>query len=256
LNYKAGEMKLLSVLFMALFAGPALAQQPVQDKPASLKPRAVVELFTSQGCSSCPPADKLMGELAKDPSLIVLTLPVDYWDYLGWKDTLANPAFTARQRGYSLVRGDRQVYTPQVVINGAAHVVGSDRAAIDKGIAVSAKNSAVLATDVVISVSASGYQVSLSASLGASGNVWVLPIVSARDVQIGRGENSGRAIAYTNVARGLTRIAGWNGDAVVLDIPASAVTADADGIIVIVQEGSEKKPFRILGAGRLMKAGS
>jgi hypothetical protein len=237
--------------YLALFAAPALAQQPAQTKT-----RAVVELFTSQGCSSCPPADRLMGELAKDPSLIVLTLPVDYWDYLGWKDTLANPAFTARQRGYSWVRGDRQVYTPQAVINGAAHVVGSERASIDKAIAQSAKSAATLATDVVITPSASGYQVSLAATAGASGHVWVLPTVNARDVQIGRGENTGRAITYVNVARGLTRIAGWNGEAVVLDIPATAISADADGLVVLVQEGSEKKPFRILGAGRWLKAGS
>src|ERR1043166_7464075 len=80
--------------------------------------RAVVELFTSQGCSSCPPADELIGQLAKDPSLVAMSLPIDYWDYLGWKDTLAKPAHTARQRAYAQVRGDRAVYTPQAVING------------------------------------------------------------------------------------------------------------------------------------------
>ena len=91
------------------------------------EPRAVIELFTSQGCSSCPPADKLAGELAQDPSLLVMSLPIDYWDYLGWKDTLANPGHTKRQRAYSKARGDREVYTPQVVVNGMAHVLGSDR---------------------------------------------------------------------------------------------------------------------------------
>src|SRR6476620_6154807 len=92
-------------------------------------PRGVIELFTSQGCSSCPPADKLAGELARDPSLIVLSLPVDYWDYLGWKDTLALPGHTNRQRAYSKARGDREVYTPQVVVNGVKHVLGSDKTA-------------------------------------------------------------------------------------------------------------------------------
>src|SRR5437868_8689477 len=85
----------------------------------SAQTRGVIELFTSQGCSSCPPADKLAGELARDPSLVVLSLPVDYWDYLGWKDTLALPGHTNRQRAYSKTRGDREVYTPQVVVNGA-----------------------------------------------------------------------------------------------------------------------------------------
>jgi hypothetical protein len=124
-------MKSLFTIFLATIAlaAPAAAQDAVQEKP-----RAVVELFTSQGCSSCPPADKLMTELSKDPGLIVLTLPVDYWDYLGWKDTLAQPAFTQRQRAYSAVRGDRQVYTPQAVINGASHAVGSEKAAINQAI--------------------------------------------------------------------------------------------------------------------------
>jgi hypothetical protein len=83
-----------------------------------------------------------------------------------------------------------------------------------------------------------------------------MPIVNARDVQIGRGENTGRAIRYVNVARGLTRIATWNGEATSLDIPSAAISSDADGVVVLVQEGSEKKPFRILGAGRWMKVGS
>ena len=94
---------------------------------ANAEPRTVIELFTSQGCSSCPAADKLLGELAKDPSIIALSLPVDYWDYLGWKDTLASPLHTAKQRAYSRARGDREIYTPQVVVNGVIPVIGSDK---------------------------------------------------------------------------------------------------------------------------------
>ena len=94
----------------------------------------MIELFTSQGCSSCPPADKLAGELAQDPSLLVMSLPIDYWDYLGWKDTLAHPGHTNRQRAYSKTRGDREVYTPQVVVNGIAQVLGSDKPAIESAI--------------------------------------------------------------------------------------------------------------------------
>src|SRR5215470_4237706 len=91
--------------------------------------RAVIELFTSQGCSSCPPADQLLGQFANDPTVVALSLPIDYWDYLGWKDTLAKPAHSARQRAYASARGDRAVYTPQVVVNGSVHVQGSDKAA-------------------------------------------------------------------------------------------------------------------------------
>src|SRR3954452_23416283 len=100
-------------------------------RPAHADPRAVVELFTSQGCSSCPPADKILGELAKDPSVIALSMPVDYWDYLGWKDTLADSRYSARQKAYSHMRGDRDVYTPQVIVNGAAEVNGSDLSGIE-----------------------------------------------------------------------------------------------------------------------------
>src|SRR3954464_8917410 len=100
-------------------------------RPAEADPRAVVELFTSQGCSSCPPADKIIGDLSRDPSIIALSMPIDYWDYLGWKDTLADSRFSARQRAYSRMRGDREVYTPQVVVNGSTQLIGSDRAGID-----------------------------------------------------------------------------------------------------------------------------
>src|ERR1700754_1437093 len=100
-------------------------------RPVHAEPRAVVELFTSQGCSSCPEADKVLGELAKDPNVIALSLPIDYWDYLGWKDTLADSRFSARQKAYSHIRGDREVYTPQAVVNGEVHVLGSDREGIE-----------------------------------------------------------------------------------------------------------------------------
>src|SRR3979409_1212569 len=103
-------------------------------RPAHADPRAVVELFTSQGGSSSPPADKIIGELAKDPSVIALSMPIDYWDYLGWKDTLADSRFSARQKAYSRMRGDRDAYTPQVVANGSAHVIGSDLASIESAL--------------------------------------------------------------------------------------------------------------------------
>src|ERR1700678_755964 len=110
-------------------------------RPAvAAEPRAVIELFTSQGCSSCPPADKVVGELAKDPSVIALSMPIDYWDYLVGKDALADSRFPARQKAYSLMRGDRDVYTPQAVVNGEAHVIGSDLAGIERAIGATIKS--------------------------------------------------------------------------------------------------------------------
>src|SRR5579863_2385335 len=118
------------------------------------EPRALLELFTSQGCSSCPAADKLLGELASDPSLVALSVPIDYWDYLGWKDTLASPAHSARQRAYAHVRGDRQVYTPQIVVDGAMHVLGSDKAAIERTIVQTDQKPGVMSLPVLLTVTA------------------------------------------------------------------------------------------------------
>src|SRR3977135_3351532 len=117
---------------------------------AQAEPRAVIELFTSQGCSSCPAADKLLGELAHDPSLGPISGPIDYSEYLGWKDTLADPGNTARQRAYARARGDGKVYTPQVVVNGSLHVLGSDKAAIERAIAQSRKNGAMASPPVTL----------------------------------------------------------------------------------------------------------
>src|ERR1700680_1916020 len=117
-------------------------------RPAHAAPRAVIELFPSKGCSSCPPADKILGELAKDPSVIALSMPIDYWDYLGWKATLADARFSARQSAYSQMRGDREVYTPQVVVNGSVHVIGSDRSGIESAISNTNKAGGVMSVPV------------------------------------------------------------------------------------------------------------
>src|SRR6202521_3433332 len=119
---------------------------------ARSEPRAVLELFTSQGCSSCPTADKLLGELAGDPSLVAISVPIDYWDYLGWKDTLADPRKTAPQNTYGRVRGDGQIYTPQAVVNGSIHALGSDKAAIEHAIAKTRKNGAMSLSPVTVAI--------------------------------------------------------------------------------------------------------
>lgn len=232
----------------------AAAVLPVQAQTAGsdVRPRAVLELFTSQGCSSCPPADRLMGELAKDPTLIVLTLPVDYWDYLGWRDTLAHSAFTYRQRAYSAIRGDRQVYTPQAVINGAAHAVGSDRAQIEKAAASTQGAGGVLAADIRITRGEGGMTVQCPAGQAVQGSaqLWALAFVRERAVQIGRGENGGRNVTYVNVVRAISRIGECREASAVVMIPGASVSEDADGVVVLLQSGNEKKPGPVLGAAR------
>src|SRR3978361_1990275 len=149
-------------------------------RPAHADPRAVVELFTSQGCSSCPPADKILGELAKDPSVIALSMPIDYWDYLGWKDTLADKRFSARQKAYSQMRGDRDVYTPQVVVNGSAQVIGSDRAGIEGAISDTKKRDGGMAVPVSMTLAGRQLNVSVAAShsgpTASHGEIWICAV--------------------------------------------------------------------------------
>src|SRR5665647_2500275 len=165
------------------FAAALICTSMTAAPPASAgEPRAVIELFTSQGCSSCPAADKLAGELAHDPSLLVMSLAVDIWDYLGWKDTLALPGHTERQRAYANARGDREVYTPQVVVNGIVHVLGSDKAAIEKAIAQTSASAAPLKVPITIAIADGKVTVNVPAaevqqnSDQNSGEVWLCPI--------------------------------------------------------------------------------
>ena len=218
------------------------------------EPRAVVELFTSQGCSSCPPADRLMGELAKDSSLVTLSLPVDYWDYLGWKDTLALHGNSNRQRSYATTRGDREVYTPQVVVNGVVHVLGSDKAAIESAIAKTRRNAAPLTLPVKLTVADGKVSVHVPSAEGGSGEVWLCPVTNKAKVKIGRGENRGHTLSYYNVVRRWVRLGDWNGKAEEFSIPLAKIPAagfslkDVDHVAVIVQSGAAAKPGLVLGA--------
>ena len=213
-----------------------------------------MELFTSQGCSSCPPADKLLTELAERKDVLALSLPVDYWDYLGWKDTLASHDFSERQREYAQSRGDADVYTPQAVINGSADVVGSDRAAIETAL----KHAAETGFPVPIDLSAGedSVTVKIGAASGAvpnRGTIWLVMYDRSVTVPIERGENSGRTLTYSNVVRKLRPIAMWKGEAMTIDLPRSEMKqAKVERCAVFLQsEKAEGAPGPILGAASL-----
>ncbi len=210
--------------------------------------KAVVELFTSQGCSSCPPADKLLGELAERDDVIALTLPVDYWDYLGWKDTLASPAYTKRQEAYARRRGDRQVYTPQMVVNGRMHVIGSHRDRVLDAI-VEANASPDVWIDVGLSVDRETIMVSAAAAPADSdtpdATVWLLLTSKSEEVNISRGENGGRSITYSNVVRMMMPVGSWSGDAIEISLPRADLMEGYDGCAVLLQ---------VDGAGPLLGA--
>jgi hypothetical protein len=244
--------RLLSATIAALVLGGAAARA----QPPDPQPKAVVELFTSQGCSSCPPADALVVELSKSPDVIALTLPVTYWDYLGWRDTLGKDSFAKRQKLYSKARGDGQVYTPQVVLNGASHIVGSDRSEVER--VVNQQSAASFAAKITLQEEDGMLRIRLAPANGPverTAGVWVLPMTRLVSVPITRGENQGKTLSYANVVRGFVRVGDWNGAETVLTTPLGSTQApEADGYVVIVQSDQPSRygmmPGMILGAAR------
>jgi hypothetical protein len=213
----------------------------------------VVEMFTSQACSACPPADELLGELAQEDGILVLSYSVDYWNYLEWEDTLAEPDFSTRQRAYAKQRGDREVFTPQAIINGLVHAVGSDRRAIDRARAATGPGDA---PTVSLSV-ARGNPSSLAIEIGAApdglkveeATLWLVVYADSRTVKIRAGENKGRTLTYHNVVRAIRPVARWTGEKLHTSIAAPEIAGKRCAILL--QEGNAKSPGRILAAGRL-----
>ncbi len=213
----------------------ALASPAFVGRSRAAKAPVLVELYTSQGCSSCPAADALAGDLLKRDDLVVVSLNVDYWDYLGWKDTLAKPEFTKRQMDYAKARGDGDVYTPQMVINGAAHAVGSRR-----GNVLEAVNSAAAASvPVAVSAGENEIQIDLGAGLvTGDATLWLLSVAPEVTVKIERGENSGSTITYHNVVRNLVPAGMWNGEAKQIVMPRKSImTKDCKSCIAVLQSG-------------------
>jgi hypothetical protein len=216
------------------------------------EPVTVLELFTSQGCSSCPPADALLGKKAKQHGILALTLPVTYWDYLGWKDTLATENFSKRQRRYAESRGDHEIYTPQLIVNGVAHVAGSKEAAIDA--AINSTGARLKPMRVPVKLSSEGNEVVVQAGAAPNatdfkaGTIWVALYSRSVNVDIARGENLGRKITYTNVVRHLVPAGRWDGQAVSYRVPRPA-TQGLDGCAAFLQAD---KDSAIIGAGLLV----
>jgi hypothetical protein len=196
------------------------------------QPQTVVELFTSQGCSSCPPADAFLGELAKRDDVIALSLHVDYWDYIGWKDSFASKDMTSRQRSYARAMGATGVYTPQAVVGGAAHAVGSDRAAVNALLAKARRNATL-----ALAVERDGQDMVLilPAASPVTATVWLVEFDARHEVPIARGENAGKKLAYHNVVRRLTKISAWDGGAQSLRLPA--LPPGRGGQAILVQAG-------------------
>lgn len=247
------EVVLGSLLWAAVI-GPAAAQSP---GPAGTAPapgiKAVLELFTSQGCSSCPPADALLQRYSARSDVVALTFPVDYWDYLGWKDTLASPKFSARQRSYAKDRGDGRIYTPQVVVNGIAHANGSSERDIEQ--AISGTASRFQKTNVPLSVVMEKDHLVVTASDAPSGSdvkeatIWLAVLQKEVEVPVRSGENRGRTLKYFNVVKELTPIGMWSGKAARFELLREAVIQPGVGSCAILVQHGKAGP--IIGAAMM-----
>jgi len=237
---------LAAVVALAL-AASAIADQPAPAKSAD---EVVLELFTSQGCSSCPPADALLARFAKKPGFVTLSYSVDYWNYLGWHDTLSSPANSERQRDYASARGDGRVYTPQMVVDGITHVNGSNEAAIE--MALRNANKRLRNIRVPVNMHAEGD--TLVIGIGAApeksdqhaATVWLAIAKKEDTVAVTRGENRGRTLSYHHPVKELTPVGMWEGQAMTVRLPLKDLKAVGGDCLVALLQVENAGP--ILGA--------
>jgi hypothetical protein len=219
--------------------------------PAAADTRPVVaELFTSQGCSSCPPADALLAELAARPGVLALSFHVDYWDRLGWKDPFSSAAATERQHRYARVLGLATVYTPQIVVDGRWQTVGSDRAEVEHALTRARPDHDNVPIALTIDNGKARIMLGPGGD-GSSGSVLLIGFDRRHVTRVERGENGGRTLAYADVVRGLREVSRYNGRAGEIETPVSwksdrvaAVLQAADGRVlgVAVSDAASDPP--------------
>lgn len=203
----------------------------------------VVELFTSQGCSSCPPADAFLAELARRSDVLPLAFHVDYWDRLGWRDPFSSSAATARQRDYARELGLPTVYTPQIVVNGRHDAVGSDRRQVTAAIAATAGPSVPIA----LAVENGALSIGIGTGSGA-GKLWLVTFDPRHETAVTRGENAGRTLVDINIVRSLDAVGAWDGSPITLSRPLPPAGSGA-ALLLQAQDG------RILGAASIRAPG-
>lgn len=240
---------LLSALLVALVpfgAWPALALE------LRLEPRAVVELFTSQGCARCPEADGFLGELGSRHDIVALAYHIDYWDYAGWEDTFALPANTQLQKAYALSWGKNRVYTPQMVINGRNGLPGSHRDEVSAALA-----QAVL--PLSMRLDPQGEEAVALSVAGQTGHrpaiIWLVTYMHGAQVVIERGENSGQALDYSHIVTARLPIGMWDpqeGASFVIPL-AEILGPKSDGAAILIQEKNGQLPGAIIGAAAISR---
>ena len=224
----------------------AVLVQPTSAESMRARPKAVVELFTSQGCAQCPPADALLTGLAEEGDVVALAYHVDYWDYVGWEDTFGSEEYSDRQRAYAKSWGSSRIYTPQMVVNGAKGVVGSHRSEVH-----GALDGAALPLAVEIARDGDMLKVSIPPNTSLEDAVvWMVTYLDRADVAIDTGDNAGKSMVYTQVVTGRQVLGMWEGTTgASLKLPLPEILDDGStGIAVIVQQENAGLPGPILGA--------
>lgn len=216
-------------------------------------PKGVVELFTSQGCSSCPPADAALGELVAQGDMVVLSYHVDYWNYLGWTDTLSSKENTERQYGYAKSLGRSGVYTPQAVINGRDHVKGTDLAVINDKVKALSQNGKGLDVPVTAAMRGDEIEIEIDGGKGQA-DVVVAYFTKRQQVDVTKGENSGKTMDYWHAVYDVQSVGTWNGQSMKLTLPGKLMgKSKKDGCAILLQaSGPGGEPGAILGATVLM----
>jgi hypothetical protein len=186
--------------------------------------------------------------MARKPDGVAVSMPVDYWDYIGWKDTLASPTFTARQKAYAAALGSRQVYTPEAIVNGLSDAIGSDAAAIERAIAATRGRDGALTLRIKLVDMGSRVAIEVPAGAGGPAGVYLLRVLRARTVKIGRGENAGRAVTYVNVVSAIHQLGKWTGSRATYDV--AAPRGHDEGFVVLLQRGTLERPGAILAAAK------
>lgn len=243
----------LPAALVALTMGPLTAPAAASDF------KGVVELFTSQGCSSCPPADAELARLAEKGEVLALSYHVDYWNYKGWVDTLATKASTSRQYGYAETLNRKSVYTPQAIINGLDHANGANPAAIRTLVDKLSATGQGLSVDVDAAYDDAGVTITIGPDRGErSGEASIVAVYfdDANTVEIKRGENAGNTITYRHSVREIETVGMWAGAAQTLRLPASVLSArKGSGCAILLQVvGRDGAPGRILGAAMISGA--
>lgn len=235
--------RLLLALGFSLAALPVVAEDPA----------GVVELFTSQGCASCPPADAALKKLIDDGKVVALSYHVDYWNYLGWADTLASKDNTARQYAYAKMFGRNGVYTPQAVLNGRDHINGADLDGINNRLSTMKTAGKGLAVSVDAKVRSDEIDIKVGAGLGKA-NVVVVYFNREKQVDVEKGENGGRKISYWHSVRDIQTIGMWDGKETSFVLPASVLNdGENGGCAVLLQKMKDSEtPGPIIGATTLM----